>query len=675
MPRLLYVIFIVGCLLLAAFSSVAAQNINKLLISPLQPASLDYGEHVTINFAYENNSGKAAFIVVEAYHNSRLPAGFEAADPLSCPNGSSGAGSIWFTINSGVCQVDEIRIYMVDKEDNILFEVGTTCQYYWPEHSLFNIGFDPGSGGYEEPGTRVDIDFDYFTSESGGIRVFVEPRLDGIPDGNAVVSPSSLYPVGAGTGSCWFEISTEQAEINSVYFYVTNNDQSDTLFEKTLSVNYHFVPNFYKTVFVNPQPTTLNIGEWVQVSFSYTCNWDNGALFALDCLEEGLPSDKDTVIGGFTVEEGIGYDTLWFTYTEPGHVQQLQIRMYDADSVEMACGFNIGVAYDFVNPINEVNSITLLTPSPATIDWDNKVHVAFTYNAFDPEGIKILVLPWLDGSISPYVSYSGTPIYPVGVGDGNQWFKAVDCGARVDEVHLRVMSTDNSVIYQDTGIAVDYDFTGSHFTLTELTPACPATVEMGDEVVVNFDFETMCNSSFRTWVMPMSGGNESPGAIVDPGLYAWTSTGSDSMAFSINNAADVTVDELRFQIRSIDSTELYDELYFPVEYYFTEPTDVEIARQEGLPEQFSLGQNYPNPFNPSTTIEYGIPRKTEVRIGVYNILGGLIRTLVSQSLIQGHYRVDWDGTDESGQAVSSGVYFYRIEAGDYTETRKMMLLK
>lgn len=95
----------------------------------------------------------------------------------------------------------------------------------------------------------------------------------------------------------------------------------------------------------------------------------------------------------------------------------------------------------------------------------------------------------------------------------------------------------------------------------------------------------------------------------------------------------------------------------------------------GLPEGFNLGGNYPNPFNARTTISYSLPAEAEVNLDIYNITGQKVRTLVNKRQTAGYKTVMWDGRDESGQPVSSGIYIYRIEAGEYRATKKMTLLK
>jgi len=103
----------------------------------------------------------------------------------------------------------------------------------------------------------------------------------------------------------------------------------------------------------------------------------------------------------------------------------------------------------------------------------------------------------------------------------------------------------------------------------------------------------------------------------------------------------------------------------------TEP----MKKAETLPVQFSLAQNYPNPFNPQTEIAFSIPHTSRVSISVINVLGRHVSSLIDRQIEAGIHTVMWDGTDESGNRVASGVYFYRIEAGDYVESRKMVLLK
>ncbi|MCK5328121.1 MAG: T9SS type A sorting domain-containing protein, partial [Candidatus Latescibacteria bacterium] len=83
----------------------------------------------------------------------------------------------------------------------------------------------------------------------------------------------------------------------------------------------------------------------------------------------------------------------------------------------------------------------------------------------------------------------------------------------------------------------------------------------------------------------------------------------------------------------------------------------------------------PNPFNPTTVIGYALPEGSNVRLEIYNTLGQVVRTLVDGEQAGGVYRMTWDGRNEHGQEMATGVYIYRIVAGDFQATKRMLLIK
>jgi hypothetical protein len=94
-----------------------------------------------------------------------------------------------------------------------------------------------------------------------------------------------------------------------------------------------------------------------------------------------------------------------------------------------------------------------------------------------------------------------------------------------------------------------------------------------------------------------------------------------------------------------------------------------------VPKATYLAQNFPNPFNPSTNIRFGLEKSGHVSLRIYDAAGRLVVNLIDESRRAGTYVVDWDGRDGQGYRVASGVYFYRLIAGDFTRTRKMVLLQ
>lgn len=133
----------------------------------------------------------------------------------------------------------------------------------------------------------------------------------------------------------------------------------------------------------------------------------------------------------------------------------------------------------------------------------------------------------------------------------------------------------------------------------------------------------------------------------------------------IDNPESIVVDRDAQMVRAQVN---HFSIYGIVEQY---PTGV----TESAPIAFSLSQNFPNPFNPETTIHYDIMRNTHVTIDIYNMVGQHVRTLVSEFKTAGSHTVTWDGKSQSGVQVSNGIYFYSMKAGNFMQTRKLMLMK
>jgi hypothetical protein len=172
----------------------------------------------------------------------------------------------------------------------------------------------------------------------------------------------------------------------------------------------------------------------------------------------------------------------------------------------------------------------------------------------------------------------------------------------------------------------------------------------------------------------------------------------EEVIYTFNSVYDTSVSEGKaIGMRHIgDDYKVYF-LNFPL-YYIREEQSVPLLRQilaefgfsptgvagepVVLPQEFSLGQNYPNPFNPHTTIpfqveggQWSVVSPVPTTLTIYNILGQKVRVLLDKEMKSGRYEVTWDGKDEKGKEVSSGVYFYQLKTGDYKEIRKMVLLR
>ena len=110
--------------------------------------------------------------------------------------------------------------------------------------------------------------------------------------------------------------------------------------------------------------------------------------------------------------------------------------------------------------------------------------------------------------------------------------------------------------------------------------------------------------------------------------------------------------------------------------FWLEDQELDIRKNfDYIPTDYFLKQNYPNPFNPITTLVYELPEDSFVDVTVYDILGNVVNNLINTNQSSGYKSVQWDATNNQGETVSAGVYIYKIQAGDFVDTKKMIFLK
>jgi hypothetical protein len=220
----------------------------------------------------------------------------------------------------------------------------------------------------------------------------------------------------------------------------------------------------------------------------------------------------------------------------------------------------------------------------------------------------------------------------------------------------------------DTSIAVDYQVT---MTRHLILPSLP----------VNFTVlnrKTHAPVLFAFWEYPDSDSTLRADTIDSDQIILLTKNAQDSLVPSWNIWLSATRTTINPQ--SGDTANLY--LYKPFqtgdEYTFTALKGgviTGVGSHPQTPAAYELSQNYPNPFNPETEIRFTLNSAQTVQLDIYNILGQKIRSLIDDRREAGTHTIRWDGRNSAGQTVGSGVYFYRINAGPFTQVRKMLLMR
>lgn len=271
-------------------------------------------------------------------------------------------------------------------------------------------------------------------------------------------------------------------------------------------------------------------------------------------------------------------------------------------------------------------------PMVADLDLDSIPEVLCTFYEFD---VASLYIYRADGT--PYVSNGGRPegeAFNAPVTFGNP-IVADLTGDQHPEIVIR-----SGYILPATGPERIYilDHTGV------LLPGYPITTPANPRLVISSTFSPMVDDIDNDSLVELAlhGDNGD--------IYIWN---FDASSRNGNNVGRVFIDNQNSNI------------YRPRDVVTDVPADPET-----LPVTWSLGQNYPNPFNPITTISFELPMRSQMRIELFNILGQRVATLVDAELGAGNHTIQFDGSE-----YASGIYLYRMQAGDFTETRKMVLLK
>jgi len=188
-----------------------------------------------------------------------------------------------------------------------------------------------------------------------------------------------------------------------------------------------------------------------------------------------------------------------------------------------------------------------------------------------------------------------------------------------------------------------------------------ATASAGEGIVLAWRTESETNSAgFHVWRSQSENGTYKP---VTTSLMSSKGNGSSATAYKYVDKNVLDGNKYWYKIEEV-STDGKSEFFGPIS-----------VQGIPLPTEYSMAQNYPNPFNPETTIKYELPEVSEVSVNVYTLLGKEVKTLVNKIQNAGRYAAKWNGTGEDGKRVPSGIYFIRIQAGIFSQTRKMTFMQ
>ena len=307
---------------------------------------------------------------------------------------------------------------------------------------------------------------------------------------------------------------------------------------------------------------------------------------------------------------------------------------------------------------------------------------------FPPAGvfeIRFDLTPYAGEPLSTYFDYRAPgdpPAFPyTGTIEHTLWWQTSDAGLDINVTYDLPNNSAMRIKDQLGGVFINLGpFTGTgiatipgaytniltkaylYMDYTDIVPVelTSFTAEAtGNTVLLNWRTATETNNrgfNVERFAESLGGGWEHLGFVAGSG----TTTEPQSYSFEDNNVA---AGNYTYRLKQID---------FDGSSSYSKEVEVVVGT---LPTQYSLSQNYPNPFNPTTSIQYQVPKTSDVTIKIYDLIGQEIRTLYSGQVQQGTYKVEWNGLNNEGIQMSSGTYIYRIVTGQFVQSRKMILMK
>jgi hypothetical protein len=256
-------------------------------------------------------------------------------------------------------------------------------------------------------------------------------------------------------------------------------------------------------------------------------------------------------------------------------------------------GFGL-TPYAMAQQANEIYDIAMFPSSPAELLDGERVNIRFTYTTEEPDGVRIFVFPYTKGRLTPNAGVSPSPLYPVGKGEGTGFFTITSSDIVVDQVKFQMTNSDQSKVLLEFFIDVRFLFYAHSITNIVLSPPSPATLLPEGDIDITFDYATTHPGDVLIFARPFTNGSLTPGYWAHGSPHYPSGNGSGTGWFTIPYG-NVAVDQIRFQIKDINQTQVLYELFIPVKYRFCEETCVWHVDADA--PGANTGTNWVNAFN------------------------------------------------------------------------------
>jgi hypothetical protein len=534
--------------------------------------------------------------------------------------------------------------------------------------AIWNIRFSPGSPGALQFGQKVSITFDYSVTTRGGILIFPRPFTNGVLTPNYGASPSMVF-TGTGTGSGYFTISSGDVTVDHVRFQLFNADQSQLVLEFFVPVEFKYSSHGIYNIQLTPaSPSSMRVNDRVGIAFSYATSEPGGVRVYCVPLTGGAPTPNGALQPSPLYPTGTGSGTSWVVVMSgAAKVDAIRFEMWKGDNSARLVNFTVPVNYSYSR--TSIQNIVCTPSSPNGLLFNQNVDVQFTYSTDEAAGVRIYVRPYTHGAYTPNYAAHGSVVSPAGTGNGSGWFTITSQENTVDSLAFRVFDAADTNLLLQYLVPVNFHFGSHKVTDISFEPTSPAFFTTGHYDSIRFTYTHNYAGGVLLWAVPRFGSTGQPDFGYTPSAVLPVGSATLTRSFTVYSENHF-INKVRYRMVNSTQTETLLTWEVPVQFYFGSQSLVGVPTPPTQPHSFALEQNYPNPFNPSTSIKFELAKSSDVKLSVYDILGREVSVLVNERRDAGVHEVRFDGSN-----LASGVYFYRLQAGDFVSSKKLLLLK
>jgi hypothetical protein len=543
--------------------------------------------------------------------------------------------------------------------------------------AISNIQFDPAPVAAIQWNQTVNITFDYTVDVTGGARIFARPFTHGSLTPNYGASGSPLYPVGSGSGSANFRITSGETVVDEVRFQVYNADQTALLLEFFVPVYYLFGAHAIHDIVMAPaSPSCVMFDQQrVDIAFDYRTSYPGDVLIFARPITNGALTPDYGASGSPFLPTGSGSGTQWFTISHAPEVtvDHIRFQMLDAAQTTVLLEFQVPCHFEF--KAGSVYNITFQPDWPCAQPHDEWVDTYFEYQTNVAGGVRIFVLPYTGGAPTPGYAVSGSPLYPAGTGTGNPHFRIMSGEQTIDHVRYKMTNADQTQTLFEYFLPVNIHYAGSVVRRVQLAHPSPAYFTLNHHADMDLPYTTSEAGGVRIWPQPYTHGGFTPSGAFS-GSPVWPVGSGVATGYVTVTAQAGVVDQIYLFMSDAGQTQALMEWCVDVQLHFGNQVTADVPMAGEIPAAIGLFTAVESPFTRGSTVRYELPGEADVRLGLFDVLGREVALLVREHQAAGGHTVAFDpGT------LARGVYLLRLEAqlrdtgGALGDQRKVLVMR